>query len=112
MPKLTLCTSPSATARLIARKRPGRSFTMSMPKGISSGSKSCPQARFWRPETGKKLGPGPAPLGRSLARLRRKLHDPLVWEEIRREAAMMSQHPEDEAINDWIEAVYDWDSWK
>jgi len=25
---------------------------------------------------------------------------------------MMSQHPEDEAINDWIEAVYDWDSWK
>jgi len=25
---------------------------------------------------------------------------------------MLSQHPEDEAINDWIEAVYDWDSWK
>jgi len=25
---------------------------------------------------------------------------------------MMSQHPEDEAINDWIEAVYDWSAWK
>jgi hypothetical protein len=25
---------------------------------------------------------------------------------------MMSQHPEDEAINDWIEATYDWESWK
>jgi len=25
---------------------------------------------------------------------------------------MMSQHPEDEIINDWIESVYDWDSWK
>jgi len=52
------------------------------------------------------------PPGRTLARLRRKLRDPRVWEEIRREAAMLSQHPEDEAINDWIEAVYDWDSWK
>jgi hypothetical protein len=47
-----------------------------------------------------------------LARLRRKLRDPRVWEEIRREAAVMSQHPEDEAINDWIEATYDWESWK
>jgi hypothetical protein len=85
---------------------------MSTPKGISSASKSCPPARFSRQETGKKLAPGPAPLGRSLARLRRKLRDPRVWEEIRREVAMMSQHPEDEAINDWIEAVYDWDGWK
>jgi len=25
---------------------------------------------------------------------------------------MMSQHPEDEVINDWIESVYDWESWK
>jgi hypothetical protein len=52
------------------------------------------------------------PPGRRLARLRRELRDPRVREEIRREAAMLSQHPEDEAINDWIEAVYDWDSWK
>jgi hypothetical protein len=25
---------------------------------------------------------------------------------------MMSQHPEDEAINDWIEAVSDWSVWQ
>jgi hypothetical protein len=45
-------------------------------------------------------------------RLRRQLCDPRIQEEIRREAALMSQHPEDEAINDWIEAVSDWDDWK
>jgi hypothetical protein len=32
--------------------------------------------------------------------------------EIRREAAMLSQHPEDAAINEWIEAAYDWSAWK
>jgi len=24
---------------------------------------------------------------------------------------MLSQHPDDEAITDWIEEVYDWESW-
>jgi hypothetical protein len=32
--------------------------------------------------------------------------------EIRREAAMLSQHPENDAIDDWIEAAYDWSAWK
>jgi hypothetical protein len=32
--------------------------------------------------------------------------------EMRREAALMSQHPENEAIDDWIEVAYDWDVWK
>jgi hypothetical protein len=41
-----------------------------------------------------------------------KFRDPLFREELRREAAVMSQHPEDEILNDWIEAVADWDSWK
>jgi hypothetical protein len=40
------------------------------------------------------------------------LRDPKVLAEIRRKAALMAQHPEDGTINDWIEAVYDWDSWK
>ena len=40
------------------------------------------------------------------------LTDPKVFAEIRREAAIMAQHPEDETLNDWIEAVYNWDSWK
>jgi hypothetical protein len=30
----------------------------------------------------------------------------------RREAALMAQHPENEAIDEWIEAACDWDSWK
>lgn len=83
-----------------------------MLKAAFSLSKSCPLARFWRPETGKKLARGSAPPGRRLARLRRELRDPRIWDEIRREAALLSRHPEDEVINDWIEAVYDWDSWK
>jgi hypothetical protein len=32
--------------------------------------------------------------------------------EMRREAALMSQHPENEPIDDWIEAVCDWEGWK
>jgi hypothetical protein len=24
----------------------------------------------------------------------------------------MAQHPENDAIDDWIESVYDWESWK
>lgn len=32
--------------------------------------------------------------------------------DLKRQARLMAQHPEDAEINDWIEAVYDWDSWK
>jgi Protein of unknown function (DUF3018) len=37
------------------------------------------------------------------------LRDSLVSVEIGREAAMMAQHPENDAIDAWIEAVTDWD---
>ena len=40
------------------------------------------------------------------------LRDPKVLAEIRREAKLMAQHPENDAIDDWIEQVYDWDAWK
>jgi hypothetical protein len=30
---------------------------------------------------------------------------------IRREGEMMRHHPENDAIDDWIEAVYDWGDW-
>ena len=40
------------------------------------------------------------------------LRDPKVLAEIRREAKLMAQHPENDAIDDWIEQVYDWESWK
>jgi hypothetical protein len=53
-----------------------------------------------------------APPGRRLAQLRRELRDPHVWEEIRREVKLMAQHPENDAIDDWIERLYDWESWK
>jgi hypothetical protein len=40
------------------------------------------------------------------------LRDPKVLAELRREAKLMAQHPENDAIDDWIEQVYDWESWK
>src|ERR1700704_2949440 len=88
-----------------------------MPKAISLASKSSPP-RCWRPETGKKLaGRGirtsaPPNSGASPSRSRLGLRDPHLLAEIRREAALMSQHPENAAIDEWIEAVYDWSGWK
>jgi len=35
------------------------------------------------------------------------LRDPRVRAAIRREAALLSRHPENAAIDDWIEAAYD-----
>jgi hypothetical protein len=29
-----------------------------------------------------------------------------------REVKLMAQHPENTAIDDWTEQVYDWESWK
>jgi hypothetical protein len=40
------------------------------------------------------------------------LRDPKVKADLRREAKMMAKHPENAAIDDWIEAAYDWDAWK
>jgi hypothetical protein len=38
--------------------------------------------------------------------------DPKVIEELRREAKLMAQYPENNAIDDWLESVIDWESWK
>jgi hypothetical protein len=40
------------------------------------------------------------------------LRDPKVRAAIRREAALLSKHPDNDAIDDWIEAVVDWGDWK
>jgi hypothetical protein len=40
------------------------------------------------------------------------LRDPKVLAEIRREAKLIAQHPENDAVDDWIEQIYDWESWK
>ena len=36
------------------------------------------------------------------------LRDPRVRAAIRREAALLARHPENAAIDDWIDAAYDW----
>src|SRR5665213_739763 len=118
MPKPTRCISPSDMARSTGRKRPGRSFTMSMPRAILSALKSCRPARFSRQGTGKKLSRrarrAPAQLnsGTPLHRPGLDLCDSRIRAEIRREVKLMAQHPENAAIDDWIEQVYDWESWK
>jgi hypothetical protein len=40
------------------------------------------------------------------------LRDPKVLADIRRQVKLMAQHPENDAIDDWVEQVYDWESWK
>jgi hypothetical protein len=40
------------------------------------------------------------------------LRNPKVLAEIRREIKMMAQHPENDAIDAWNEAAYDWSDWK
>jgi len=40
------------------------------------------------------------------------LRDPRVRAEIRREGALLGQHPDNAAIDEWIDAAYDWSEWK
>lgn len=40
------------------------------------------------------------------------LRNPTVRAEIRREAAMLTQHPDNAAIDDWIDSIYDWSEWR
>src|SRR3954467_4667396 len=117
MPKLRRCISASGPARLPGPKRPGRSSTTSTPKATSSALKSCPPARFWHPETGKKparqakrgLAPpnNESPHARGLRLVQHwvpDLRDPNVLAEIRNEAKLLAQHPENDAIDAWNEA--------
>jgi hypothetical protein len=36
------------------------------------------------------------------------LRDPKVVADLRRQAKLMAAHPNNKAIDDWIEAAYDW----
>jgi len=40
------------------------------------------------------------------------LRDPRVRADIRRQGKLLAQHPENDAIDDWIDAVYDWSDWE
>jgi Protein of unknown function (DUF3018) len=68
----------------------------------------------WRPETGKNPAysrPDSHRLRRLMRDVRAEMRDPEFLAELRREGAMMRHHPENDAIDEWIEAVYDWDEW-
>lgn len=40
------------------------------------------------------------------------LRNPRTRAMIRREAALLARHPENAAIDEWIEAVYDFSAWR
>jgi Protein of unknown function (DUF3018) len=40
------------------------------------------------------------------------LRNPKVLAEIRQEIELMARHPENDAIDAWNEAAYDWSAWK
>ena len=40
------------------------------------------------------------------------LRNPRVRAEIRREGALLAKHPENAAIDQWIEDIYDWSEWR
>jgi hypothetical protein len=40
------------------------------------------------------------------------LRDPKVRADLRRQAKLIAQQSENEDIDDWIEAAYDWSEWK
>ncbi len=79
------------------------------------------------PKTGKtKTKPPKTPQKRMRARRQRlraqglrpvqywvpDLRDPRVRAEIRREGALLAKHPENAAIDQWIEDIYDWSEWR
>jgi hypothetical protein len=39
------------------------------------------------------------------------LRSPRIKAAIRREASQLARHPENAAIDDWIDAAYDWREW-
>ena len=40
------------------------------------------------------------------------VRNPKVRADLRRQAKLMARHPENAAVDAWIEAVYDWSDWK
>jgi hypothetical protein len=40
------------------------------------------------------------------------LRNPKVRADLRRQARLMARHPENDILDDWIEAVYDWSAWR
>lgn len=46
------------------------------------------------------------------ARLAEELRDPRVRADLRRQARLLASHPENDAIDEWIENNYDFSEWR
>ena len=44
-------------------------------------------------------------------RVAAQMRDPAFLEETRREGELMAQHPENDAVDEWLEAMIDYDGW-
>jgi Protein of unknown function (DUF3018) len=75
------------------------------------------------PEEGKTPHPPQQRMASRRARLRAQglrpvqhwvpdVRDPKVRADLRRQAKLMARHPENDAIDAWNEAAYDWSDWK
>jgi hypothetical protein len=80
---------------------------MTMPKKTKKTKPRTPEQRI-ATRRGRLRAQELRPVQHSVPDLR----DPKVLAQIRREVKMMARHPENDAIDDWIESVSDWDSWK
>ena len=40
------------------------------------------------------------------------LRDPKVVADLKRQAKLMAQHPQNAELDDWLDKAIDWDSWK
>jgi Protein of unknown function (DUF3018) len=40
------------------------------------------------------------------------LRDAKVLADLRRQARRMADHPENDAIDSWVESIYDWTAWR
>lgn len=49
---------------------------------------------------------------RPIVRSAPDIRDPQFLADLPREAAMMASHPENDALDDWIEQVTDWEAWR
>ena len=71
-------------------------------------SKSVPAAARMRARRARLRAQGLRPVQHWVPDLR----DPKVRAEIRRQGALLANHPENAVIDAWIERMYDWDEWR
>jgi Protein of unknown function (DUF3018) len=77
-----------------------------MPSGVTRRRRRTPQERM-SARRARLRAKGLRPVQHWVPDLR----DPRVRSAIRREAALLARHPDNAAIDDWIDASYDWNEW-